>query len=134
MTTQAVSRSVVPYLREFDDQEKALIDALLAQVAPKASPGEKALFLYTAQKKGLDPFDKQIYLVPRWDNEAHTYKHAVQISIDALRLMAQRSGKYAGQTPYQWCGIDGKWVDVWLSDVQPMAARVGILRHDFKEP
>ncbi len=137
MTTtaeQPQSRAIVPYLRQFNDEETRLVGMLLAQVAPKANEQEKALFLYTAQKKGLDPFDKQIYLVPRWDSNKNGYTHSVQVSIDGLRLMAQRSGKYAGQTPYQWCGVDGKWVDVWLADELPIAARVGILRHDFKQP
>jgi phage recombination protein Bet len=129
------SRAVVPYLRQFNDEEKQLIAMLLRQVAPKATTEEKALFLYTAQKKGLDPFDKQIYLVPRWDSKLGREVHAVQVSIDGLRLMAQRSGKYAGQTPYYWCGPDGVWKDVWLDDeTMPVAARVGIYRHDFKEP
>src|SRR5579885_8965 len=127
-------RAIVPYLREFDEQEKKLVLFLLKQMAPKATPEEHALFLYTAQKKGLDPFNKQIYLVPRYDSQSNGLKHAIQVSIDGLRLLASRSGQYAGQVGPQWCGKDGKWVDVWLADEPPSASRVGVLRHDFKEP
>lgn len=99
-----------------------------------ADENEFKLFLYQAQKTGLNPLARQIFAVKRWDGKLKREAMAIQVSIDGFRLIAERSGHYAGQVGPYWCGEDGEWHDVWLSSKPPVAARVGALRNDFKEP
>ncbi len=123
------------YTLDFDEEK---INLLRRTIARGASEDELSLFVEQCRRTGLDPFARQIYAVRRkqWNAQSHGYEEAqvIQVSIDGFRLIADRTHKYAGQVGPWWCGADGEWKEVWLTDTAPAAARVGVMRHDFQQP
>ena len=75
-------------LIQFKEDQVKLIKQ---QIAPEATDDELKLFLYQAQRTGLDPLTRQIYCIHRGG------KMTIQTSIDGFRVIAERSGEYAGQ-------------------------------------
>lgn len=69
----------------------------------KLTDDEFRLFIYTAQRLGLDPLAKQIYAVRRKG------KMVLQAGIDGYRLVAARTGEYAGSDDAVFEGeVDGR--------------------------
>lgn len=110
---------------EFNNEQIHLIKT---QVCKGATNDQLNLFLYHAKSTGLNPLARQIFGIIR------AGQLSIQTSIDGFRLIAERSGKYAGQIGPLWADEQGNWSDVWLGSKPPFAAKVGVIRKDFKEP
>lgn len=93
-------------------------------------PAEVAMLFHQAKHSGLDPFNREIYMITR------SGKPTIQIGIDGSYLIAYRASRAAGETcgmpETLWCGEDGQWRDVWLSSEPPAAAKVTVERGGSK--
>lgn len=91
---------------------KLYIDLVKSQVLGTTKDGQSRsnedliYFLYVAKKVGLDPLAHQIYAVFRWDSHVDKERMTIQTGIDGLRLIAQRSGNYAGQDEVVFDPVD----------------------------
>jgi phage recombination protein Bet len=109
------------------------LDLLREQYFKNCTDQEINLALAVCKATGLDPFLKQIVFIKRWDANAPKagggtgkYVMTAQPTIDGTRLMAQRSGRYAGQEGPLWCGEDGVWREIWTDKNPPVAAKVTV--------
>jgi phage recombination protein Bet len=129
-TSQVAIRSNDLVVSEFSQEQK---DLLKRSICKDSTDDEFLLFLQVCKRTRLDPFARQIYAVKRYDSKERKNIMGIQTSIDGFRLIAERSGQYAGQVGPFWCGQDGQWKDIWLEKEYPKASKVGVLRNDFKE-
>jgi phage recombination protein Bet len=80
----------------FGKLSRPQIELIKRTVAKGATDDELRLFVQVCKGANLNPFLKQVFLVPRWDAKAGTEVKAIQVSIDGFRAIAEGSGAYAG--------------------------------------
>lgn len=102
------------------------LDALRQINVDTNRPGDIAVFFHQAKRTGLDPFNREIYMITR------SGKPTIQTGIDGFYKIANRASRQSGGTwgipETLWCGKDGQWRDVWLEDTPPAAAKVTVER------
>lgn len=83
----------------------ATLELARQTVAPGLSEDEFAVFSHACRHTGLDPLMKQIYAIKRWDKANQREKMTIQVGIDGARLIADRTGRYAGSDDGIFSGV-----------------------------
>ena len=96
MTVVALRNQNTPLNQTFNDDQVKLIKSTIAK---NATDDELQLFLYQAQKTGLDPLAKQIHFVKRGQ------QMTIQTAIDGFRAIAARTGQHAGTSDGIFDGV-----------------------------
>lgn len=91
-----------------------------------ASEEEFAVLMAVAKARRLNPLLRQIYFVKRWDKVKRTEVWSCQASIDGLRTIAERSGRYNGQDEPEFI-TDEKSQEL-------SCCKVKVYRKDFDRP
>ena len=108
-------------------------DAALAQIGLKdAGNPEKAVFLHQCQRTGLDPFSRQIYMIPRNEFDTDTKqwrkKWTIQTGIDGWRVIRDRAERREGVrgilSRFTYYDHEGTEHKVWVQSGPPVACEV----------
>lgn len=70
------------------------VELIKNSYAKGASDAELRLFIEVAERKGLDIFSRQIFLIERWDSKVKGYVRTPETSVDGYRVIADRTGLY----------------------------------------
>lgn len=142
--TTATAHTTTALQRAADSQlaahslKREQIDILKQTICKGASDAELALFLEVCKAKRLDPFSGQIHAVKRKERNQDTNsweeRLSWQVGIDGFRALAERTGDRDGMDPPEWCGDDGRFVQVWLEKKPPRACRVRVYRKGVARP
>lgn len=126
------------------DDQRAVLRAMGLE---HADEGDLKLFHHYAQRTGLDPFTRQVYMVGR-DTEItvrevneetgneravkrRVTKFTIQVGIDGWRVLgnraAHRDGVRVGHKAPLYASKDGVWSSIWLGEGAPVACQYTLL-------
>ena len=120
----------------WDEQQLAVLHG--SGIDKDVSAPELTTFLHECQRRHLDPFTRQIYLIGRYSRREGRKVYRSQTSIDGFRLIARRAADEAKESiEYEetlWYDADGRVHQLWLSQGAPAGAKVVVLRNGKRFP
>ena len=111
-------QAVIPQVSWTHEQ----VNLIKRTIAYGATDDELQLFLYQAKRTGLDPLSRQIHFVKRKD------KGTIQTAIDGYRLIADRTGKYAGSDDYLFDEGIPQYLHMQSQHGHPLTATVTVYK------
>jgi len=109
----------LPALRPQEAQVMRLptLQELKDHLCPGISDGDAFIFLQTAKAHGLNPFKKEIHLMPFWDSEAKKKRYSAVIDYHVFLSRAKQNPTYlyfdAGLRQGQNGKVDGAWCKIY---------------------
>ncbi len=114
----------------WDEKQIAVLQA--GGIDQDVTEAELMAFLHECQRRQLDPFSRQIYLIGRKDKAKGRKVYRSQTSIDGFRLIARRAADKSGiDYSYEdtiWYDAEGGRHEIWLSGQPPSGAKVVVIR------
>lgn len=121
-------------LQKYEPQQIELSDKdiqtlVQANIIPNGTPKEQvAIFGRVCKEKNLSPFSRQIYLIPRKDTKTNTTRYNIQTGIDGYRVIAERTGQYAGNDDYLFNGDRTEFELLDAGIKQPTTAKATVYK------
>jgi phage recombination protein Bet len=91
-------------------------------VCEGSTDNEFKLFVNVCSRTGLNPFARQIHAVKRWNSKLGRNEMSIQTGIDGYRLIADRTGLYAGNDDYKYNGDLTLYNHLQTGEVHPITA------------
>jgi len=105
----------------------AIREALRNSFYPGASDASIDMVLSYCQAGGFDPMTKPVHIVPMWEKTTNAMRDTVMPGIGLYRIIADRTGKYAGQDDAEfgpevesWGMKFPQWCKVTLYKISPV--------------
>lgn len=117
-------------------EQRAVLRAM--GVDRECTNAELAAFLHLCQRRRLDPFLKQVYLIGRWNEREQRKVFTPQTSIDAFRLIARRAAdksgiRYGYEDPV-YVDDQGRPHMEWIWDTPPAVVKFCVIRDGERFP
>lgn len=111
-------------LVKYDERDREVIRRVIGR--GQLSEVEVDFVQAQAERLGLDVMTKQMHV---WKDRVGQI--ILMVGIDGLRLVARRTGKFRGRSDPEWLHHEHGWVDAWVYDGNPLAARVRVYHADY---